>query len=85
MPRARINTSTLDVECFLKINGGELFVRLCTKESYTEYEARAVVEILLETLAFLHSKSIAHRDLKPENLLLKSLVDDTQVLSLDKS
>mmetsp|Transcript_6838 Transcript_6838/g.8275 ORF Transcript_6838/g.8275 Transcript_6838/m.8275 type:complete len:364 (+) Transcript_6838:20-1111(+) len=65
------------------ITGGELFERICEKESYTEHEARLLVQVLLQTLAHLHEKQIAHRDLKPENLLLKSLDDDSQVVLAD--
>jgi calcium/calmodulin-dependent protein kinase I len=66
-----------------QITGGELFERICEKESYTEHEARLLVQVLLQTLAFLHNKSIAHRDLKPENLLLKSADDDSQIVLAD--
>ena len=63
-----------------EVAGGELFDRICDKESYTEHEARILVNILLKTLNFLHNKQIAHRDLKPENLLLKSKTDDTTII-----
>ena len=63
-----------------EVAGGELFDRICDKESYTEHEARILVQILLKTLSFLHNKQIAHRDLKPENLLLKSKTDDTTII-----
>jgi len=66
-----------------EISGGELFDRICEKVVYTEAEARALIRILLNTLAFLHNKSIAHRDLKPENLLLKSKDDDSNIILAD--
>lgn len=66
-----------------EIKGGELFDRICDKVVYTEAEARDLIKILLNTLAFLHNKSIAHRDLKPENLLLKSKEDDSDVVLAD--
>lgn len=60
-----------------------MFERICEKESYTEHEARLLVKVLLQTLSFLHNKSIAHRDLKPENLLLKSTDNDSQIVLAD--
>lgn len=66
-----------------EVNGGELFDRICEKVVYTEAEARDLIRILLQTLAFLHNKSIAHRDLKPENLLLKSRDDDHSIILAD--
>ena len=39
--------------------------------------------ILLETLAFLHNKTVAHRDLKPENLLLLDREDDSNIKLAD--
>ena len=42
-----------------------------------------LIRILLDTLAFLHRKTVAHRDLKPENLLLANTSDDTNVKIAD--
>ena len=52
------------------VEGGELFDRIVAKSSYSEKEARDVIKVVLETMAFLHKSDIAHRDLKPENLIL---------------
>lgn len=52
------------------VEGGEMFDRIVAKSSYTEREARDVVRVVLETIAYLHDSDIVHRDLKPENLLL---------------
>lgn len=52
------------------VEGGEMFDRIVSKSTYTEKEARDVVKVILETIAFLHLSDIVHRDLKPENLLL---------------
>lgn len=54
------------------VEGGELFDRIVAKTNYTEKEARDLTKILLETMAYMHSRGIVHRDLKPENLLLCS-------------
>ncbi len=54
------------------MEGGELFDRIVSKAHYTEKEARDIVKILLETLAYMHGSGVVHRDLKPENLLLCS-------------
>jgi serine/threonine protein kinase len=41
-----------------EVGGGELFERICDKETYTEHEARQLVKTLLQTLAFLHNKQV---------------------------
>ena len=56
------------------MEGGELFERIVKKTFYNEMDARGLVRILLDALAYLHHRGIVHRDLKPENLLLKSAV-----------
>ena len=52
--------------------GGELFDRIVAKTHYTEKEARDLVKMFLETMAYMHGAGVVHRDLKPENLLLCS-------------
>ena len=42
-----------------EVGGGELFERICDKETYTEHEARQLVKTLLQTLAFLHNKQVS--------------------------
>mmetsp|Transcript_19019 Transcript_19019/g.56751 ORF Transcript_19019/g.56751 Transcript_19019/m.56751 type:complete len:430 (+) Transcript_19019:73-1362(+) len=54
------------------MEGGELFERIVKKTFYNEMDARGLVRILLDALAYLHHRGIVHRDLKPENLLLDS-------------
>jgi serine/threonine protein kinase len=54
------------------VAGGELFDRIVAKAHYTEKEARDLIKIMLETMAYMHKVGIVHRDLKPENLLLCS-------------
>ena len=54
------------------MEGGELFERIVKKTFYNEMDARGLVRILLDALAYLHHRGIVHRDLKPENLLLTS-------------
>jgi serine/threonine protein kinase len=54
-----------------KLDGGELFDRLCQKSSYTEVLARTVCRIMFEAMSYCHIHEVTHRDLKPENLLLK--------------
>lgn len=54
-----------------KLEGGELFDRLCEIKTYNEKDARDAMRIIFEAMAYCHARNIAHRDLKPENLLLK--------------
>lgn len=65
------------------VTGGELFDRIVQKSKYTEREARDLVHIMLNTLAYIHDADIVHRDLKPENLLLRSSTDDRSVKIAD--
>jgi serine/threonine protein kinase len=63
--------------------GGELFERIVKKNFYSEREARDLVKVLLDTIAFCHDADVVHRDLKPENLLLSSLEDDADIKLAD--
>jgi serine/threonine protein kinase len=65
------------------MEGGELFERIVKKTFYNEMDARGLVRILLDALAYLHNRNIAHRDLKPENLLLKSPYNDFDIKLAD--
>jgi len=57
-----------------KLNGGELFDRLCQKQTYSEADARDLCRTIFQAVAYCHKHKIVHRDLKPENLLLKHAV-----------
>lgn len=57
--------------------------RIVEKEYYTEGEARKVCRILLDALAYIHTKGVVHRDLKPENLLLQGTEDDWSIKIAD--
>uniref|UniRef100_A0A7S3NIS0 phosphorylase kinase n=1 Tax=Aureoumbra lagunensis TaxID=44058 RepID=A0A7S3NIS0_9STRA len=65
------------------MEGGELFERIVKKTFYNEKEARDLIRILLDALAYLHRAAIVHRDLKPENLLLKSPYNDFDIKLAD--
>ncbi|KAJ8598221.1 hypothetical protein CTAYLR_005529 [Chrysophaeum taylorii] len=65
------------------MEGGELFERIVKKTFYNEKEARDLIRILLDALAYLHHRNIVHRDLKPENLLLKSPYNDFDIKLAD--
>ena len=65
------------------MEGGELFERIVRKTFYNEKEARDLIRILLDALAYLHHRNIVHRDLKPENLLLKSPFNDFDIKLAD--
>ena len=69
----------LVTEC---LKGGELFNRILQKTYYNENDARGVMYILMQTIAYLHHHRIVHRDLKPENLLLYA-EDDTSIKIAD--
>jgi len=63
--------------------GGDVFERLATRAKYNEKDARDLAVRLLQAIKVLHERKIAHRDLKPENLLLRSILDDSEILVAD--
>lgn len=40
-----------------------------TNRTYTEEQARSIVEKVLSAVAYMHSKGMAHRDIKLENIM----------------
>lgn len=65
------------------LGGGDVFDRILEYRSYTEFDARNLARIMLETVAYMHSEGIAHRDIKPQNLLLVSLDDNSTIKVAD--
>lgn len=61
------------------VEGGDLFERIISKSIYTEEEARDLIKLLLETMAYVHECGIVHRDLKPENIMLTSKADNADI------
>jgi len=65
------------------VTGGELFDRIIEKEHYSEKEAAACFQQVIEAIDYLHSIGIVHRDLKPENILYKDKSEDSLVKVAD--
>jgi len=65
------------------MEGGELFDRIVEKEYYNEREARDLVQLLIEAMAYIHDNNVVHRDLKPENLLLTDKTDNASIKIAD--
>ncbi|KAK9382544.1 kinase-like domain-containing protein [Kockiozyma suomiensis] len=63
--------------------GGELFDRICSKGSYYESDATALIKSITSAVAYLHAHGIVHRDLKPENLLFRTAEDNDDLLIAD--
>eukprot|EP01083_Nonionella_stella_P005945 17159_1 len=63
--------------------GGELFARICEKESFSEKEAVRILREILEALDHMHDKNILHLDLKPDNILFSSKADDAPIKLID--
>jgi p90 ribosomal S6 kinase len=51
------------------MKGGELLDKIIAQKSFSEKEAAQVINILADTLNFLHQQGVVHRDLKPSNIL----------------
>jgi serine/threonine protein kinase len=49
-------------------SGGDLYAR----DPYDEQQAKAIVYMILDAVAYLHSKDLVHRDLKYENIVSHS-------------
>ena len=65
------------------MSGGDLFDRIGKKKSYSEADARDLVNKILLAVATCHQRNIAHCDLKPKNLLLASNDDDSFIKLAD--
>lgn len=65
--------------CFVMelMNGGELFDKILTLDSFGEEDARSGMKCLIDSIRYLHSMGIVHRDIKPENLLIPSASPDS--------
>lgn len=66
-----------------KLDGGELFDRLCQRNVLSEKEARDIMKTVFDAIGYCHERQVAHRDLKPENLLLTTPHQDAKVKIAD--
>ncbi|ETW10416.1 CAMK protein kinase [Aphanomyces invadans] len=64
------------------VEGGELFDQLLEKVHYSEKEARDVIKVVLQAIAYCHNLGIVHRDLKPDNILLTSRHGDGRSIKI---
>jgi calcium-dependent protein kinase len=65
-------------------SGGELFDKINEIQVFNENIAAAIVQQLLSSVTYLHSKKIVHRDLKPENILLETkIIGDHSIKLID--
>ncbi|KAJ6597492.1 kinase-like domain-containing protein [Mycena vulgaris] len=69
--------------CFDLCTGGELFARICSKGSYFEPEAAALVRTIFRAVLHIHAAGIVHRDLKPENLLFRTEDEGADIMIAD--
>ncbi|XP_054163480.1 ribosomal protein S6 kinase 2 beta-like [Oppia nitens] len=61
---------TSNVYLFMDLlTGGELLDKIINQKFCTEREASAVLEVIANTIKFLHENGVVHRDLKPSNIV----------------
>jgi calcium/calmodulin-dependent protein kinase I len=65
-----------------QMDGGQLLDRIAMKNTYTEFEARHTIKVLLNAVKHLHDHCIVHRDLKLENVLLSNKSDEDSVIKI---
>jgi len=65
------------------LEGGDMHDHIKKKKLYNEEEAKQFCKILVETIHYCHSKSIAHLDLKSDNLVLSRSGDEASVKLID--
>ena len=65
------------------IKGGELTEYLNKNLKLTEFEAKLVIEQLVETVEYMHQHKIVHRDLKLQNILLEEKDDLNHIKIID--
>lgn len=71
------------VLCEELCSGGELFDRIVSKKKYSERLTQEVCKLMVQTMAYYHSRSVVHLDLKPENLLLVDADSDLNIKITD--
>ena len=63
------------------IEGHTLSNELVTGETWSEAKVRELLQDCLETLDFIHGKSVIHRDVKPDNLIRRQ--SDNKLVLVD--
>ncbi|KAJ7343907.1 CAMK/CAMK1 protein kinase [Mycena albidolilacea] len=69
--------------CFDLYSGGELFDRICSRSSYYEADAAALIRTIMSGVLVIHNAGIVHQDLKPENLLFRTKASDADIMITD--
>jgi serine/threonine protein kinase len=49
--------------------GGDLRYRISQFRKFTEHQTKFFIACIIQSLEYIHNKSIIHRDIKPENLV----------------
>ena len=65
------------------MDGGELFEKIKTLNTFSEKMAADYMKQILSSIVYCHEKKIVHRDLKPENLLLENISSNANLKVID--
>lgn len=72
------------IYCVLEYyRGSDLFKSIIKKGPQPEAKALAIIQQILEALAYMHELGIMHRDLKPENIMFKNTEDTIDIGIVD--
>lgn len=51
--------------------GEDTYDIVCRDGPFSEKTALYIIQVILDTLAYLHSQKIAYRDIRPENIIFE--------------